>query len=106
MLQLESQLEAGRVAVTLRGLVAAIKAICLGRSALSDTDTALISWFLRGAQIICQGPHSPRDLDLVLHALQRPSLRASGKSRVEVAAAQDRLSSSPEKLVSSAVGPW
>lgn len=83
MLQLESQLEAGRVAVTLRGLVAAIKAICLGHSALSDTDTALILWFLRGAQIICQGPHSPRDLDLVLHALQRPPFEPLEKAELK-----------------------
>lgn len=82
MLQLESQLEAGRVAVTLRGLVAAIKAICLGRSALSDTDTALISWFLRGAQIICQGPHSPRALE-VLHALQRPPFEPLEKAELK-----------------------
>lgn len=83
MLQLESQLEAGRAAVTLRGLVAVIKAICLGRSALSDTNTALISWFLRGAQIVCQGPHSPRDLDLVLHALQRPPFEPLEKAELK-----------------------
>lgn len=47
---LQSQLEAGRAAATLRGLVAAIKAVRLGRSAISDADAVLISLFLRGTR--------------------------------------------------------
>lgn len=43
---LQSQLEAGRAAVILHGLVAVIKAVHLGRSALSNANAALISRLL------------------------------------------------------------
>lgn len=76
---LESQLEAGRTAITLRGLVAAINAVRLGRSALSDADAALISQFLRGARCLTAhapgSPVPPWDLDLVLGALERPPFK-------------------------------
>lgn len=73
---LQSQLEAGRAAATLCGLVAAIKAVRLGRSAISDADAVLISRFLRGARrLTARAPGSavpPWDLDLVLGALAHP----------------------------------
>lgn len=73
---LQSQLEASRAAATLRGLVAAIKAVRLGRSAISDADAILISQFLRGARrLTAHAPGStvhPWDPDLVLGALVRP----------------------------------
>ena len=47
---LQSQLEAQKAAVTLQGLVAAIKAVRIGEFALSTEDCVLISQFLRGAQ--------------------------------------------------------
>lgn len=79
---LQSQLEAGRAAATLRGLVAAIKAVRLGRSDISDADAVLISRF-RGPPLGSgPGPWCPC----------APSLRTSARSGVEVAVAQDRFS--------------
>ena len=43
---LQSQLEAQKAAVTLRGLVAAIKTVRIGEFALSTEDCVLISRFL------------------------------------------------------------
>lgn len=73
---LQSQLEAHKAAVTLRGLVAAIKAVRIGDFALSVGDCVLISRFLRGAQRLTARPTGPAippwDLEVVLGALQRP----------------------------------
>ncbi|XP_029924002.1 uncharacterized protein LOC115371027 [Myripristis murdjan] len=73
---LQSQLEARKAAVTLRGLVAAIKAVRIGEVALCAEDCALISRFLQGAHrltVRTAGPAVPPwDLDVVLGALQSP----------------------------------
>lgn len=73
---LQSQLEARKAAVTLRGLVAAIKAVRIGEVALCAQDCALISRFLQGAHrltVRTAGPAVPPwDLDIVLGALQSP----------------------------------
>lgn len=79
---LQSQLEAQKAAVTLRGLVAAIKAVRIGEFALSAEDSDLISRFLRGARrltVRTTGPAVPPwDLDVVLGALQHPPFEPLG----------------------------
>ena len=70
---LQSQFQAQKAAVTLRGLVAAIKAVCIGEIALSTEDCVPISRFLRGAQRLTVRTAVPTvppwDLDVVLGAL-------------------------------------
>lgn len=79
---LQSQLEAQKAAVTLRGLVAAIKAVSIGEFALSAEDCVLISRFLQGAQqltVRTTGPAVPPwDLDVVLGALQHSPFEPLG----------------------------
>ena len=84
---LQSQLEAQKAAVTLRGLVAAIKAVRISKFALSAEDCALISRFLRGAQrltVRATGPAVPPwDLDVILGALQRSPFEPLGGANLK-----------------------
>lgn len=73
---LQSQLDRGKSSVTLRGFIAAIKAARIGDSALGDSDSSLISRFLKGAQRLNVGRSRSTvpswDLDIVLEALRQP----------------------------------
>ncbi|XP_078025738.1 uncharacterized protein LOC144463846 [Epinephelus lanceolatus] len=79
---LQSQLEAQKAAVTLRGLVTAIKAVRIDEFALSAEDYVLIFRFLRGAQrltVHTTGPVVPPwDLDVVLGALKHSPFESLG----------------------------
>lgn len=76
LLFLQSQLEAGKSEATLRGMVAAIKAVRIGEHAISENGCSLISRFLKGARRLTVrrvGPTVPPwDLDLVLEAVSSP----------------------------------
>lgn len=71
---LQGLLEARKSPSTLRGMVVAIKAACLGGNRLTEGDCSLISQFLKGAQRLTLQRRlavPTWDLGLVLAALQR-----------------------------------
>ena len=82
LLFLQGQLDAGKSAVTLRGMVAAIKAVRCGEHALNEASCSLISRFLKGARrLTVHGTRPtipPWDLEVVLNALRRPPFEPLG----------------------------
>ncbi|KAK0136861.1 hypothetical protein N1851_026944 [Merluccius polli] len=82
LLFLQGQLDAGKSAVTRRGMVAAIKAVRGGEHALNEASCSLILQFLKGAWRLTV--HRTRatipswDLEVILDALRRPPFEPLG----------------------------
>ena len=76
------RLEARKYAVTLRGMLAAIKAVRIREFAISEDGCSMISRYLRGARRLTassRGPQVPPwDLYLVLEALKHPPFEPLG----------------------------
>ena len=69
-------------AVTLRGMLAAIKAVCIGEFAISEDGCSMISRYLRGARRLTASSRAPQvptwNLYLVLEALKHPPFEPLG----------------------------
>ncbi len=86
LLFLQTQLEAGKSAVTMQGMVATIKAVRGDKYMLNNDNCSLIFSILRGAQRLTAGRTRPSvppwDLDVVLGALQNPPFEPLGAANL------------------------